>query len=502
MKLLLFCILTVASTVRAQDKPNIIVILGDDLGIDGVSCLNPDLGLKTPAIDRLAREGMSFTDAHSTSGVCSPTRYGLLTGRYNWRSRLKRGIVGKWERPLIADSRVTLPELLKRAGYDTACIGKWHLGWRWPRRGGGVTSRLKDIDFTGSVKGGPLDHGFDYYFGDDVPNWPPYVWCEDDRLLGELTDSMKQGAMVGVSPGPAVKGWDFRAVLHEYGRRVSRYVEEQARSEKPFFLYFPMPSPHTPIAPHGDFQGRSKISEYADFLIQTDAVVGQLLDALDRTDLSENTLVFFTCDNGTSPKCNFKELEAAGVHLRKNFRGWKADAFEGGHRVPFLVRWPGRVKRGTLYPHPITLADIMATCAEATGQIKSDDMAEDSASLVPILEGRRTQPLHQMIVHHSGGGHFAVRKGRWKLLFCRGSGGWSPPTEGAARKQELPAIQLYDLVADPKETRNLHARHPKLVKQLTDEFRRLVEAGRSTPGAPQPNHGNKKWWKGLPWPKP
>ena len=495
-------LLILCGVAAAQNNPNIVVTLADDLGIDGAACFNPSLGLKTPAIDRLAKEGMSFTDAHSTSGVCSPTRYGLLTGRYNWRSRLKRGIVGRWERPLIASARVTLPEMLRAKGYDTACIGKWHLGWRWPKKGGGVTSDPKEIDFTAAVKGGPNDHGFDHYFGDDVPNWPPYAWRRDDRVLGEITTSMKKGAMVGVSPGPAVEGWDFRAVLHEYGDRVSRYVRRRADAERPFFLYFPMPSPHTPIAPHAEFRGRTGISEYADFLVQTDAVIGRLLDALDQAGLTKDTLLFFTCDNGTSPKCDFPELESSGVHLRKNWRGWKADAFEGGHRVPFIVRWPGRIREGARCDRVVTLADIMATCADAVKATVPDDMAEDSTNLLPILQGKSAGPAHRMVVHHSGSGHFAVRKGRFKLLFCRGSGGWSPPREDVARKRGLPAIQLYDLAADPRETTNIQATHPEVVRRLTAEFRRMVESGRSTPGSPQPNHGGKRWWKGLPWKRP
>ncbi len=325
-------------------KPNIILILADDMGIDSVSAMNDKLGLETPAIDRLVSEGMSFTDAHSTSGVCSPTRYSVLTGRYNWRSRLKQGIVGKWERPLIEDKRLTLPEMLREQGYATTMIGKWHLGWHWPKKGGGTTEKLGEIDFTAPVSGGPNDHGFDDYFGDDVPNWPPYVWRKNEQLLGELTSQMKSGAMLGVSAGPAVDDWDFRAVLKEYGRRCAQHIRHRSEVEQPFFLFFAMPSPHTPIAPHEEYRGRTGISEYADFLVQTDAIIGQLLRALDESGLTENTLVIFTCDNGTSPKADFATLDAGGVHLNEHWRGWKADAYEGGHRVPFVVRWPGQIE--------------------------------------------------------------------------------------------------------------------------------------------------------------
>ena len=491
--------------VRAADSapPNIILILADDMGLDSVSAMNDKMGLKTAAIDQLAREGMSFTDAHSTSAVCTPTRYGLLTGRYNWRSRLTRGIVGQWERPLIMDQRLTLPEMLRDSGYDTACIGKWHLGWHWPKRGGGRTAKLKEIDFSAPVKGGPNDHGFDYYFGDDVPNWPPYVWRENERLLGKITTTMKAGAMVGVSAGPAVADWDFRAVLSEYAKRCSQYVRDRAKQKRPYFLYIPMPSPHTPIAPHSEFRGKTKVSEYADFVIQSDWAVGEVLRALKETGQADNTLVIFTCDNGTSPKADFAQLDAGGVHLNEHWRGWKADAYEGGHRVPFIVRWPGQIEPGVKSDQTITLADVMATCADVVGRKLPADAGEDSVNLLPTLRGEAVRkPLHDAVVHHSVSGHFAIRKGSWKLLLCRGSGGWSPPREAVAARQNLPRVQLFNLQDDPKETRNLQADHPELVKELTADLRRIVERGRSTPGPKQPNHASAAWWPGLPWPKP
>jgi arylsulfatase A len=498
-------LLTIAPSLLAADAttPNVIVILADDMGIDSVSAFNETMGLETPAIDRLSSEGMSFTDAHSTSAVCSPTRYSVLTGRYNWRSRLKKGIVGKWNRPLIEDERLTLPEIFHERGYETACIGKWHLGWHWPKQGGGTSEELAEIDFTGAVKGGPVAHGFDHYFGDDVPNWPPYAWRENDRILGELTTEMKAGAMIGVSAGPAVADWDFRAVLAEYSSRWSQYVRSRAGRQRPFFLYAPMPSPHTPIAPHERFQGRSNVSEYADFLIQTDTAVGEIMRALAETDQADNTVVVFTCDNGTSPKADFEQLQAGGIHLNQNWRGWKADAYEGGHRVPFIVRWPGHIEPGSRSAQTITLADIMATCAEVVGHPLPDNAAEDSVSLLSTLRGEvPAKPLHEIAVHHSVSGHFAVRKGKWKLLLCRGSGGWSPPRENVAAQQNLPPVQLYDLHHDPKETINLQAEYPEIVEQLTADLRGVIEQGRSTPGLKQPNDAGKTWWPGLPWQQP
>ncbi len=492
-----------ASIGSAQTKPNVILILADDMGIDSVSALNPKMGMQTPSIDQLVREGMAFTDAHSTSGVCSPTRYSVLTGRYHWRSRLKRGIVGKWERPLFKDARLTLAEMFQEAGYATACIGKWHLGWHWPKQGGGTTEKLAEIDFTAPVKGGPNDHGFDYYYGDDVPNWPPFVWRENEKILGKLTAQMRAGTMVGVNDGPSVPSWDFHAVLAEYSKRWAQHIRDAARSDKPFFLFAPMPSPHTPIAPSEAFQGRSEVSAYADFLMETDAAVGAMMKALENSGQTNETVVIFTCDNGTSPKADFAQLKASGIDLNANWRGWKADVYEGGHRVPFLVRWPGKIQAGSRSDQTITLADIMATCASIIDFKLPDTAAEDSVSLLPVLTGTDVNKrLHEAVVHQSGSGHFAIRRGPWKLLFCRGSGGWSPPRENEAAQQELPSIQLYNLESDPKESNNLHAEHPQIVSELTAKLRQIIERGRSTPGAEQPNHGDADWWKGLPWPKP
>ena len=481
-------------------KPNIVLILGDDMAIDSVSAYNDQLGLKTPHLDQLASEGISFMDAHSTSGVCSPSRYSVLTGRYHWRSRLKRGIVGKWERPLIKNSRLTLPEMLRVQGYATACIGKWHLGWHWPKKGGGTTEKFTEIDFTKPVKGGPIDHGFDYYYGDDVPNWPPYAWRENDKIIGPLDSTMNAGSMVGVSSGPSVKDWDFSAVLPEYARRCSKYIHGRKGKTQPFFLFFPMPSPHTPIAPDKTWQGKSGVSEYADFLLETDWVVGQVLKAIKDSGQEDNTIVIFTCDNGTSPKCDFAGLEKKNVNLRHHWRGNKADVYEGGHRVPFIVKWKNHAIAGSRTNETITHTDIMRTLAEATQGKLPETAAVDSVSLIPAIKKQvRTHPLHDIVINQSGSGYFAVRKGPWKLLLCRGSGGWSEPKEAAAAKKGLPKVQLYNLEQDPKEQKNLQAQYPEKVQQLTAALRSSIEAGRSTPGTTKLDDDDTTWWKGLPW---
>ena len=441
-------------------------------------------------------------DAHSGSAVCSPTRYGVLTGRYSWRSRLKRGIVGQWERPLIEEGRMTIPSMLKERGYRTACIGKWHLGWNWPKKGGGFTQKQAEIDFTGRVEGGPAGCGFDYYFGDDVPNWPPFVWIENGRMLGVPSRNLTFAKHYYSNNGIGVDGWSLEAVLPRITEKSVEYIKECAGKQEPFFLYFPMTSPHTPIAPSDEFKGRSGISDYADFLMETDGCVGEVLKALESSGVADNTLVFFTADNGTSPKCNFEGLRGKGAELQNHWRGYKADAFEGGHRVPFVVRWPGRIKPGTKSEQIISLVDIMATCADAAGVTLPETAAEDSVSLMPVLKGEQgVQPLHDAVICHSISGVFVVRKDEWKLLYCAGSGGWSSPGDAAALKQGLPKWQLYNLADDPKEQKNLIASNPEKVEELTKVLRGYIEKGRSTPGAPQKNHDGAGWWPQLPWSK-
>jgi arylsulfatase A len=485
---------------QGGNKPNIVVILADDMGIDSVAALNDKCAIPTPHLDRLLTQGMHFTDAHSGSAVCSPTRYGLLTGRYSWRSRLKRGIVGQWERPLIEDDRLTLPGMLKQQGYNTACIGKWHLGWHWAKQGGGFTSKLKEIDFSKPTGGGPTTAGFDRYFGDDVPNWPPFVWIRDDKTLGIPDTQLSFPKHYFSNNGIGVQGWTLEEVLPKITDSCVEYINGQAPKQAPFFLFFPMTSPHTPICPSKQFQGTSGISAYADLLIQTDWCVGQVLQALDTTGTTDNTLVIFTADNGTSPKCDFDQLRAHNTDLQHHWRGMKADGYEGGHRVPFIVRWPGRIKPGTKSDQTISLVDIMATCADAAGVTLPDTAAEDSVNLMPTLRGKAVKgSLHEAVICHSAAGVFVVRKGKWKLQFSAGSGGWSLPKDNEALKQGLPKWQLYDLNADPKETENLLNAHPGVVKELTAILRGFIEKGRSTPGATQKNHNGAIWWKGLPW---
>jgi arylsulfatase A len=497
---LLSCLLTAplfATPTESETRPNVIFILGDDMSYDSVAAFNEKCLIPTPCLDHLTSEGMSFTDAHSGSAVCSPTRYGVLTGRYSWRTSLKRGIVGLWQPPLINLDRMTVGDMFLENGYDTACIGKWHLGWTWHDADGNPTTKAAQVDFTQPVTGGPIEQGFNYYYGDDVPNWPPYVWIENDRTLG-IPSVPKPASMFGTA-GPMLPGWSLEAVLPAIMERSVEYIHAQAETEEPFFLYFPLTSPHSPIAPSEEFKGKSGISDYADFVMETDWVVGNILDALEDTDQADDTVVIFTCDNGTSRICDFAELESHGVDLRNHYRGSKADAWDGGHRVPFIVRYPGIVEPSSTCDETICLIDFMATAAEILDFELPADSAEDSMSLMPLLRGETLDdPLHGIVVHHSISGYFAVRKGDWKLLYCRGSGGWTSPTEAQAAQANLPSIQLYNMRTDPKESNNLYEEHPEIVAELTADLQELVNANASRPDAersvPEPAH-----WGQLPW---
>ena len=488
----------------APPQPNIVVILADDLGYGDVRCFNPQGKISTPHLDRLAAQGMIFTDAHSSSAVCTPTRYGLLTGRYNWRSRLKSGVQGGLSPPLIEPGRLTLPTFLKRQGYHTACIGKWHLGMDWPRKpdaapfGDGIEKGEDGwrVDFSQPIQRGPTAFGFDYYFGIAASlDMVPYTFIENNRVTKLPTSDKAFPMMLGrtnrmTRRGPAADDFEAEGVLPELTREAVAWIERRApaaKSNDPFFLYLPLTSPHTPIVPTPEWQGKSGLNSYADFVMQTDAAVGTVLETLHRLNLADNTLVIFTSDNGCSPEADFNQLRASGHHPSGRFRGAKADIFEGGHRVPFIARWPGRVKPGSSTSQLISLNDIFATCAEILDRKMPADAAEDSISLLPALEGRASKPSREALVHHSINGSFAIRRGDWKLILAPDSGGWSSPRPGSPAAKDLPAVQLYNLRDDISETNNLQGQHPRIVADLTSELQRYVKDGRSTPGPRQAN---------------
>ncbi len=475
----------VNSTVK--DHPNIVYILADDLGYGDISCFNANSKIPVPYIDRLAKEGMAFTDAHSGSAVCTPTRYGILTGRYSWRSRLKKGVTYGESPHLIETGRMTVASMLKQHGYHSACIGKWHLGWDWAMK----SDQTKEIDFSKPIQHGPASNGFNYSFC--IPaslDIPPYVYVENDKVTA-LPDRTVEGKEGKLLMREGLTGADFKhsEVLPKLAEKAVAYIDERGRQDTPFFLYLPLPAPHTPILPTDDFLGKSGTNEYGDFVMQVDWVVGQIMDALKRTGKEKNTLLIFTSDNGSSPNADFEYLAKIGHHPNYVFRGHKADIYEGGHRIPFIARWPGRVKAGAVCHDTTCLTDLMATAAAIVGYTLPDNAGEDSVSMLPNLLGTATGPVREATVHHSVNGSFSIRQGRWKLILCPGSGGWSPPRPGSEEARQLPPVQLYDLTADLGETVNVQDKFPQVVKRLTSLLQDYIDRGRSTPGKAQKNDG-------------
>lgn len=483
----------------AADKPNVVVILCDDLGYGDVKANNPDCKIATPHMDRIAREGVRFTDAHTPSSVCTPTRYGLLTGRYNWRTKLQQGVLGGLSPRLIEPGRETIASLLKKQGYHTAVVGKWHLGLDWVKLPGKDVTELsietpaqvRHVDYRKPFANGPLAVGFDRYFGIAASlDMVPYTFLENDRVTVQPTLDRTFPLHPGYEPqcrvGPTAPGFEVEHVLPEFTRQAVRYIEDRARTGQPFFLYLPLASPHTPIAPNKEWIGKSGLNLYADFVMETDWAVGQVLAALDRTGAAANTLVVFTSDNGCSPSAKIEVLAEKGHAVSGPLRGHKADVFDGGHRVPFFVRWPARVKPA-VSDQLVCLTDVFATCAEITGTRLPAHAGEDSFSLLPVLTGRGAS-ARDAIVHHTISGAFAIRQGPWKLALCPGSGGWSAPRDPEARKQGLPDTQLYRLGGgDLAETKNVYRENPDVVARLEGLLRKLVDDGRSTPGARQAN---------------
>jgi arylsulfatase A len=483
---LLTLILALTSCKEEKKDPNIIIILADDLGYGDPQVYNSESKIPTPNIDLLASVGMRFTDAHSPSSVCTPTRYGILTGRYAWRTELKRSVLWMWDKPLIAIDRLTFPKMLKSKNYATACIGKWHLGWRWPSNQGegymndtipigdyglkGRNELWKNIDFTKPMGGGPLEAGFDYYFGDDVPNFAPYTFFENDRLV-KLPNLIKPNDMYG-GPGPMSEGWDLEKVMPEITKRAVKYIGEQTQTEKPFFLYFALTAPHTPIAPTAKFKGKSEAGLYGDFVHEVDWSVGQIIEALKKSGQFDNTLLVFTSDNGspqrdgTNMGGQIASVKKYGHDPSRPWKGMKADIWEGGHRVPFIASWPDKISANSISGQVICLTDVISSVATILGISNEAGTMEDSFDISPIFFGKN-EPVRESIVHHSIDGTFAIRKGDWKLIQGKNAGGFSKGLKIEGIPVETDG-QLYNLTKDPSESINLYADNPKKVNELTE----------------------------------
>ncbi len=479
-------------------RPNIVYILADDLGIGDVRAYGLGGKIATPHLDRLAADGMMFLDAHSGSAVCTPTRYGILTGRYAWRTRLQSGVLWGFSMPLIEPGRMTVASLLRKHGYRTGCVGKWHLGLEWKQRDPSIPridspqESWENYDILQPIRRGPLQAGFDEFFGISASlDMYPHAYIRNDRVTASSTRIIDGSTGKAFwRRGPAGDGFRHIEVLDRLTAEATEFIRQQT-ADTPFFLYFPLTAPHKPILPAPRFQGRSGLNEWGDFVMQVDWTVGQVMDAVSATGMADNTLFIVTSDNGATPGCGFALLRRMGHDPSGGYRGHKADIYEGGHRVPFLVRWPERVPAGRVCRSTICLTDLLATVAEILDVQLPADAGEDSVSLLPVLKQPDGSPVRETVIHHSINGSFAVRRGRWKLCLCPGSGGWSAPRPG--RTQGLPPVQLYDLQNDPKEQQNLQEDHPEIVRELTGVLEKAISRGRSTPGPAQPNDRTVAW---------
>lgn len=480
--------------------PNIVYILADDLGYGDVSCYNAESKITTPHVDRLAKEGMRFTDAHTPSAVCTPTRYGILTGRYCWRTRLKYRVLDGFDPPLIEEGRLTVPGLLRQHGYATACVGKWHLGMQWTDRDGNPVPAVPidrnarpriggEVDYTRPVVGGPTERGFDWYFGISASlNMSPFCYLENDRAvrLPVLKQDRIQTEFISVDEGVRSPDFTIYGVMPRLAGEAVGFIERHAseQADRPFFLYAPLTSPHLPVVPNEEYRGKSNAGHYGDFVVETDAFVGAVLEVLDRTGLTDNTLVIFTSDNGGlyhawdaqeaddvkhyKPSSRGRYAREFGHQGNAHLRGTKADIWEGGHRVPFVVRWPGKTPRGEVSDELIELTDLLATCSAIVGGTVPEGMGVDSRNaLAALLSPQPTTPVREYAIHHSLWGTFAIRKGSWKLIPHRGSGGFTFPKELDPRQVDGPVGQLYNLAKDPSETVNLWNDNPEIVASLS-----------------------------------
>lgn len=467
----------------AADRPNIVVILADDMGRGDLQCYNADSQIPTPHLDRVAAEGMRFTDAHSPSAVCTPTRYALLTGRYPWRTRLTSGVLWGYSRSLIDDDRLTLPAMLQQHGYHTAALGKWHLGFQ--SFDGDPDAR---VDYEQPLRPGPVTLGFDYFFG--IPaslDMEPYLWVVNDRPLAlptehvEASSHRRQDGGGFWRAGPIAPGFRHVDVHPRITHQAVGYIEMQQRRDEPFFLYLPLASPHTPWLPTEEFRGVSEMDGhgglYGDFVAEVDWTVGQVLAALERTGQLDNTLLIVTSDNGSHwPMADVRRYDH---RANGRFRGQKADIHEGGHRVPFIVRWPSVVEAGTVSDQLLCLTDLMATFAAIVGHDLPDSAAEDSFNILPAFEGQAAEPIRPFAVHHSLRGTLALREGDWKIIAGNlGSGGFTGPAI-VEPEDDQPGGQLYHLGDDPAEQTNRWNDEPEVVERLLHRLQEIREKGRS-----------------------
>ena len=469
----------------AAKTPNIVFILADDMGYGDVRALNPKSSIPTPHLDRLSTEGMTFTDAHTPSAVCTPTRYGLLTGRYAWRTRLRSGVLNGYSEPLIEEDRPTVASFLQQRGYHTGMVGKWHLGLGYAKTPDGKT-----FNFSKPVSDGPHTRGFDFSFV--IPaslDFPPYFYLRDGKPTQAPTlTQAAQPFPPFLRKGERGPDLEMEDCLDDLRKQAVAYLERRAGAEEPFFLYFALTAPHKPVLPHRRFRGKTELGPYGDFITQVDSTVGEVLKALDELGLRDNTLVIYTSDNGSfmrrqddakaADHVSDETLQAynAGHHTANHvFRGTKADIWEAGHHVPFFARWPGAIEPNSQSDETICLTDIFATVAEIAGTEAPKNAAEDSFSILPLLRGEGWTSPRAPVIHHSSDGMFAIRDGQWKLVLGNGSGGREQPK---GKPFEKP-YQLFDLSSDLSERTNVIAEHADVAAGLERTLEQIRWSGTS-----------------------
>ncbi len=471
---------------------NIVLLYADDLGYGDLGCFNSKSKIPTPNLDRLASEGLRFTDAHSSSGICTPSRYAMLTGRHHWRDF--HGIDSGFDKSFFKQGQLTIQEMLQKKGYTTACIGKWHLGWDWDSIRLPDTDKKskshKDFDWSKPFRGGPLDHGFDHYFGDNVINFPPYAWIENDRFLTvpditfkKTPQNTKEGSWE-CREGPGRSDWDFYQVLPTLTKKGVDYIHSRKGKIEPFFLYFPLPSPHAPIVPNEEFDGKSKAGAYGDFVVQTDDACGKILNALRESGLDSNTIVIFSADNGPENYAYARD-EKFDHWSAYPLRGLKRDIYEGGHRVPTMIKWPGVTKPGAVTDALFAQIDLMATFANYLGQELPKNSAEDSHDFLPYLKGESKALPRTTMVHNTFKDQYAIRDGDWVLIDAK-TGVARQPSAEWLKKHDVPAynnqaVGLYNIREDIGQKYNLAEKHPEKVKELQALLKKIRDQGYSAP---------------------
>ncbi|WOH39498.1 arylsulfatase [Thalassotalea fonticola] len=504
---------SISASLSAAEQPNIIYILADDMGQGDTTAYNTASKIPTPNLKRLADEGMTFTNVHSNSSVCTPTRYGVMTGRYAWRTSLKNGVYGGYSKHLIDPARETVPSLLKKQGYATAMTGKWHLGMDMSSSDGKSIHKGfgENADLTKPIKNGPNANGFDYYYGISASlNMSPHAYIENDKVQGELVylkdaKAVRAAGLIRAKNGWMAKRFKQDQVQTTFINKAINWIEQQQKtdSKKPFFVYIPLNSPHSPIVPSKDFIGKSGLSDHGDFTLEMDYEIGRLLAALDKMDIADNTMVIFTSDNGTSPAAKLDKMQEQGHFSSMDYRGLKGSLYEGGHRVPFIVRWPNVVKAGAKTDYHGSLVDMMATAADINGVTLADNAGEDSVSFLPVLQGKKVDDKNRGIVYHSDAGFYSIAQGKWKLiLHKRGGTRRLNPKDSNSPVKNAGDIQLFDMQNDPTERASVHAQHPEVVGNLSKLLKGYINKGRSNGDAPAKNNDideklQLKWQKLL-----